>query len=399
MHRPRHNPLRGWAAKLQVPRVGRPERGQPWALGRCPVGAYPDTTLTLHPNTDLWVKGSAKEQEFEMDIIQENSFIDFLTRHDERAWTRVLEKILPSVHPVDQTAVRIWFGFWPLKLAHVLNRSEDPEKTARDLLLYGKYQLAEVVDPSVSFLYGSRYWNDVKRAIVDSVQDPEPRGEDSLDEFIVQVARELSLRLDTKPSLLIGITAVGFMALQQIGWASFLQATENPMPIEPLAGTPEDRVRQRSLPQKKGLFNFLKGYAQRYIVTWDERRKDSVFEAIQGQDISSAAASDTSEHTSRDPRCVEGPVPVQCRSGACGFCWVGLLGGKDRVSEITPFEKTRLRIFGYQEPDQEGESHPPIRLACQARVNGDITIVVPPWNGYLNGRRDDPDEPRRPQGR
>jgi uncharacterized 2Fe-2S/4Fe-4S cluster protein (DUF4445 family) len=37
-------------------------------------------------------------------------------------------------------------------------------------------------------------------------------------------------------------------------------------------------------------------------------------------------------------------------------------------------------VFGYNQPDEE---HPFVRLACQARASGNVTIVIPPWNGVF----------------
>jgi hypothetical protein len=53
---------------------------------------------------------------------------------------------------------------------------------------------------------------------------------------------------------------------------------------------------------------------------------------------------------------------------------------------VTPFERQRLRHFGYASTEIEGESYPYIRLSCQSRCFGDVVLVVPPWNGVLDGR-------------
>jgi hypothetical protein len=36
--------------------------------------------------------------------------------------------------------------------------------------------------------------------------------------------------------------------------------------------------------------------------------------------------------------------------------------------------------MGYIETD---EARPLIRLSCQARAEGAVSIVIPPWNGYF----------------
>jgi uncharacterized 2Fe-2S/4Fe-4S cluster protein (DUF4445 family) len=39
-----------------------------------------------------------------------------------------------------------------------------------------------------------------------------------------------------------------------------------------------------------------------------------------------------------------------------------------------------MKVFGYKQPDDE---KPFLRLACQAKAFGNVTIVIPPWNGVF----------------
>ena len=102
-----------------------------------------------------------------------------------------------------------------------------------------------------------------------------------------------------------------------------------------------------------------------------------------------AAGEDQRDYQSINERCLEGPVPFQCRSGSCGTCWIGILHGKEHLSEISKFENARLKYFGYDLGNPNQETHPPVRLACQAKCHGNLSIVIPPWNGILNMRRSD----------
>jgi uncharacterized 2Fe-2S/4Fe-4S cluster protein (DUF4445 family) len=42
-----------------------------------------------------------------------------------------------------------------------------------------------------------------------------------------------------------------------------------------------------------------------------------------------------------------------------------------------------MKIFGYNQPY---EPKPILRLACQARAHGAVSIVIPPWNGVFGKR-------------
>ena len=39
-----------------------------------------------------------------------------------------------------------------------------------------------------------------------------------------------------------------------------------------------------------------------------------------------------------------------------------------------------MKIFGY---NQGEDAKPLMRLACQAKANGAVSIVIPPWNGVF----------------
>ena len=149
---------------------------------------------------------------------------------------------------------------------------------------------------------------------------------------------------------------------------------------------PEQVLKARCAGSRPGLLGVLHRVDRRFEVTFDEKRSDSTFKVIRGQDLSMASAADLRDYKDRDPRRVAGPIPAQCRSGACGYCWVGVLWGKDKISPMSPFERRRLCHFGYATKEIDGESYPHIRLSCQSKCYGDVVIVIPPWNGVLDGR-------------
>src|SRR5438105_2350656 len=95
----------------------------------------------------------------------ETSFEIFLNRHDEEAWSATLATLLRSIHEVDRNATQIWFAFYPLPLFRALHESDDKEKLAQRLLLQGNYELKDQIDNSHRFLYGHRFWPQVKHAV------------------------------------------------------------------------------------------------------------------------------------------------------------------------------------------------------------------------------------------
>lgn len=298
-------------------------------------------------------------------------------------WDSMVRRLLRDIHPVDQNATLIWFSFWPLKLARALG-DPDEARTRRDLQLDGRYRLEEQLDSSVSFFYASRYWPEVKRAVVSHVegaQEPGPGPEAR----IRAVASRVAASLQVAERRLLGITAVGFMAMQQIGFSRFAElSTAGPAAVDD--GKSPGQVMDARAGRRRGRLVRLFS-PRRHAVTWDESdARRCRFEAVDGENLAMAAARDPRDYRCLDPRRVEGPIPVQCRSGACGYCWTGVLEGRESLSAMTDFEKQRLEHFGYASPRVREEAHGHLRLACQCLCSGDVTVVIPPWNGVLLGR-------------
>ena len=306
-------------------------------------------------------------------------FEAFLNRHDEHAWDEVVREIEPFVHEVDRAATRIWFYFFPLSLARAFELAEDPEQLARKLLLKGSCRLKDQIDSSHKFLYGHRYWPEAKSAVATLAASSGAPASLNLATQIRDVARDVAGRIKVEESLLVGITAVAFMTLQQVGAAAFKASTA--VPKRPSAKTPQQILSERARDDKQGLLSFLKT-DKIFTITFDDSDPEARFRLINTQHITTAAAEDKREYHTRDQRCIvgEGPIPVECRSASCGTCWVGVLGGAEKLSEVLELEGRRIKEFGYIDTD---ERKPLIRLACQAQAYGAVSIVIPPWNGVF----------------
>ena len=147
------------------------------------------------------------------------SFEDFLRRHDEEAWNAALATLLRSIHEVDRNATRVWFSFYPLSLFKALEAAEDREQLAQQLLLQGDYELKDQIDSSHRFLYGHRFWPQVKQAVEGYAQQSDDS--QKLADQILAVAKQVAAELKQDESLLVGITAVAFMTMQQAGLQAF----------------------------------------------------------------------------------------------------------------------------------------------------------------------------------
>src|SRR5262245_64444551 len=95
------------------------------------------------------------------------------------------------------------------------------------LLLKVIYSLADRVDSSAEFMYGHRYWPDVKRAVAEyvgqtlvcppPVQSTDRQKSAPLADQIREVARKVAENVNAPEPLLVGVVAVAFGSLQKRG--------------------------------------------------------------------------------------------------------------------------------------------------------------------------------------
>lgn len=317
-----------------------------------------------------------------MTITEATLFEAFLNQHDSDAWTDTVNALIPKIHLVDKNATKIWFAFFPLDLAKALQSSTNPAELIRKFQLKGNFYLKDQIDSSHTFLYGHRYWPEVKSAVVEQALSNKAPASLELASQISDVANNVAKKLSVDVSLVVGITAVAFMTLQQVGITAFKMSSGKVLLNAKIAKkSPETILENRAKDDNQGLImQFLRTIDKVWTITFNENDPQATFKLINGQDIAMAGASDKREHKARDPRCVEGPVPVECRSAACGTCWIGVLGGAEKLAPVGSREKKRIREFGYIHTD---EKNPVIRLACVTQSSGALSIVVPPWNGVF----------------
>lgn len=297
---------------------------------------------------------------------------------DAEAWARALDELSPEIHPVDRLATRIWFQLFPLRLAEAVAGATDTAALERTLRLEGRYRLADQVDSSHWFLYGHRYWETVKAQLART--DAAEAAPTPLTAVVLDLATHAAEAVRVDVSLLIGISALAVMTRQQVGKHVF----DRPVPqvtngVSPVT-SPDEIASRRQRDDAQGVFGVFRGDRRRYSVWFDERRPDGRFPIVNQQHVTTAGAADTREYSYDRGYSQSGPIPAQCRSGSCGTCWVGVLGGAEKLSAVERLEARRLRECGYLD---DAEGTPFIRLACMARAAGNVTIVIPPWNGFI----------------
>lgn len=309
------------------------------------------------------------------------TFTESLAQFTEPDWLAAIDDLLPSVHQVDRYAVQIWSRFYPLSFQRYIAAAEDREDVVRGLALKGDFELKDQIDSSHHFLYGHRFWKKTK-CVVEKMAD-EYNGEDTpLIETIRSVGMAVAKKLNVDRSLTNAIAAVGLMTLNQVGLDAFKAAPgEVAEPSGIMKKSADTIVAERAKDDSQGLLGFLRTVDKKFSVTFSGAVDKGKFPIMLDEEIASASQKDRSQQwQARDERCWEGPVPIECTSASCGTCWVGILGGQQKLAEVKPRERRAMTIFGYNQPN---EPKPFLRLACQARAEGNVTIVIPPWNGVF----------------
>src|ERR1044072_7409039 len=211
-----------------------------------------------------------------MSVNVQTPFEIFLSKQDEEGWSALLTDLLRSIHEVDKTATQIWFAFYPLALWRELERADDPRELAAQLLLKGSYYLKDQIASSHHFLYGHRYWPEVKTAIEEHAAAFKEAAEAGLASHIREVARRVASKLKQDESLVLGITAVASMTVQQVGLNAF-KAASGAISLDKKQArkAPEQILRERAKDDSQGLFGFLKTVDKEWTVTFDESQSDA----------------------------------------------------------------------------------------------------------------------------
>ncbi|HJU93838.1 MAG TPA: hypothetical protein VJ656_12945, partial [Pyrinomonadaceae bacterium] len=232
------------------------------------------------------------------------AFETFLKQHDEEAWAATLTTLLRSIHEVDRNATQIWFSFYPLSLFEALEQAEDAEKLAQQLLMQGNYYLKDQIDSSHMFLYGHRYWPEVKSAVQKHAREFSSTETQSLADQILSVAKKAAGQAKVDQSLVIGITAVAFMTIRQAELAAF-EAAPGKMMIDKKHArkSPGQVLKERAVDDSQGLFGFLKTVDKKWTVTYDENDDRAKYRLNHVQDLAWGAADDRSRNWREvDPR-------------------------------------------------------------------------------------------------
>lgn len=306
-----------------------------------------------------------------------NKFENFLNKFNENEWLAAIERLLPAIHEVDRNATQIWFRFFPLELFRFIETAEDRGKAIQKFAIQGDFELKNQIDSSHKFLYGHRYWKEVKAEI-------ERLAGSFADETadLSKVIEDTASGVKADKALTLGITAVGLMTLNQVGLKAFKAAKgEVQKPSGLLAKSPDQIVAERAKDDSQGIFGFLKTVNKNFTATWDETKSKAKFPLINDEELATASARDQSQDwKAQDERCWEGVIPVECRSASCGTCWIGVVGGQEKLADVQRLERKQMKIFGYNQPD---DAKPFMRLACQAKAHGNVSFVIPKWNGVF----------------
>jgi len=311
-----------------------------------------------------------------------NELFSHLRTFSEADWLAAVEELQPAIHAVDQDAVRIWFRFFPLELRLYIEQSEDIKETERVLNLQGKYMLEDSLDSSHHFLYGHRYWKSVKSAVNEEAAGFKADAKTSLVDLIKAVGASAAKKAGVDQTLVNAIAAVGLATFNQVGADEFQKtAGDVTKPTGAMAGSANSVAAAREKDDSQGVLGFLKTVDKKYSVAFISEKYAGKFQVYDDQEITQAAGQDRSrDWKSLDTRCWQGPIPIECTAAACGTCWVGVLGGKQKLDPVHRRERYNVALQGYNQPDEE---RPYLRLACQARAHGNVTLVIPPWNGVF----------------
>ena len=310
-----------------------------------------------------------------------SDFYSALAATADATWASIIGTLQSDIHPVDRNATRIWFAFYPVKLARAFASTEDAEALRKKLIIKGQPSLSAMADSAPEFLFGHRYWPKVKAAVSEYAAQAD--GATPLAQHIKTAAQQIAKQVNATEALTLGITAVAFGTLQQVGADVFKQAAAAGDYGKHWNKSADQIVADRAKDDGQGVFGFLKTVDKSFSVNFRECEPGHTFKVINMQDVAMAAKETGKPYNLRDERYKEGegPIPVECRTAACGTCWVGVLSPTEKLSPPTDRELDKWKYFGYE--GFTGTADSPIRLACQLKAYGNVTITIPAWCGMI----------------
>ncbi|MBV9241288.1 MAG: hypothetical protein JO314_04695, partial [Acidobacteria bacterium] len=272
-----------------------------------------------------------------------STFAEYLATFDESQWLAAIDELLPYIHEVDKNAVQIWFRFYPLSLHRYVDHvdaAENRDDVLRGLALKGQFELKGQIDTSHHFLYGHRFWKKTK-CVIEKTADEYKGEETSLVETIRSVGMPVAKKFNVDRKLTNAIAAVGLMTLTQVGLEAFKGASGDfAEPTGVMKKSPESIVSERAKDDSQGIFGFLKTIDKKFSVIFSGAVDKGKFPIVMDEEIASASQKDHSQQwQARDERCWDGPVPVECTSASCGTCWVGVIAGAEKLTEVKPRER------------------------------------------------------------
>ncbi len=314
-----------------------------------------------------------------------NVFIEGIEKLTESDWLAAVEAISGEIHEVDRNATQIWFRFYPLDLVRYLESADDVESTMKGLRLEGDFGLVDKIDTSHYFLYGHRFWPEVKIAVTKRAESNDAFTDIGTE--IKTIAKTVADTEKVNVSLTLGIAAVGLMTLVQAGYdemksaAGAVEKTLQTKDSGNMTKSPNEIVAARAKDDSQGVLGFLRTINKEFSIRFKASEYDGKFKIMNEEEITSASQKDRSRQWQElDPRCWEGPVPIECTSASCGTCWIGVVGGQEKLSEPGVRERKAMKVFGYNQPE---DAKPYLRLGCQAKASGNVSIVIPTWNAVF----------------
>lgn len=310
-----------------------------------------------------------------------NSLTDHLNTFSEGDWLAAVDGLLPCIHEVDKNAVQIWFRFYPLSLKRFVDSAENREEALHGIAMQGQFELKDQISTSHHFLYGHRFWPKVKCLIEKEAAEYKGQPSDLIG-IIKEVGMRAAEKLKVERQLTNAIAAVGLATLNQVGLDAFtFDGGDGKEPIGIMTKSPDVIVAERAKDDSQGLFGFLKTIDKKFSVNYAAANYAGKFPVINEEEVVTASQKDNSKNWKElDSRCWEGPMPIECTAASCGTCWVGVLGGQEKLTPVARRERRQMKVFGYNQPE---EDQPFLRLACQTRATGNVTLVIPPWNGVF----------------
>ena len=146
------------------------------------------------------------------------------------------------------------------------------------------------------------------------------------------IGMHVAEKLNVERQLVNAIAAVGLATLNQVGVEALKARIRRDRTGQMMSKSPDAIIAERAKRRFAGHFRISQDHRQKILrLLFRHKFRRQIPRHARRRDRTASQKDRSQDWQEQDERCWEGPVPIECTSASCGTCWVGVLGGREKL--------------------------------------------------------------------